>query len=235
MTTLTPSTRGLAPDETSTHVPDLGRASAWFGIAYTVCQLAVMVVMTTVVLPHGGGPSESHLLRGQGVLDAENLYRWGNFVFMLSGSLLLGFLGAVHLRLRRADASGVLAPIGLAAGALLALIWPMGGFLHDVALEAAAGGVDPRILGGWDSVAPYSLAFSVLPRLFFVGAIVLGLRLAGEAPWLQRLGVVILPVSLVGCAVTTTEAVFPLLALSTLAFELWVGAVAWHWLRSPRA
>jgi hypothetical protein len=193
-----------------------------------------MVVMATVVLPHGGGPSESPLARGQGVFEAENLYRMGNFVFMLSGSLLLGFLGAVYTRLRRVDASGVLATVGVAAGTLLALIWPMGGFLHDVALDVAAGGTDLRILGGWDSVAPYSLAFSVLPRLFFVGAIVLGLRMAGEAPWLQRVGVVIVPVSLVGSAVSVTAAVFPLLALSTLAYELWVGAVAWHWLRSAR-
>ena len=27
--------------------------------------------------------------------------------------------------------------------------------------------------------------------------------------------------------------VFPLLALSSLAYELWIGALAWHWLRRP--
>jgi hypothetical protein len=27
---------------------------------------------------------------------------------------------------------------------------------------------------------------------------------------------------------------FPVLALSTIGYELWVGAVAWHWLRSSR-
>src|SRR5205085_584139 len=83
---------------------------------------------------------------------------------------------------------GVLATIGVASGTLLALIWPLGGMLHDVALDVGAAGADPRILGGWDAVAPYSLAFSSLARVFFVGAIVLGLRLAGTAPRLQRPG-----------------------------------------------
>ena len=124
--------------------------------------------------------------------------------------------------------------MAVAAGTLLALIWPMAGMLHDVALETAAGGADPAILGGWDSVAPLSLAFSVLPRVFFVGAIVLGLRAAGSSPWLVRIGVVLLPLSLVGSATLVTGAMFPLLALSTLAYEVWVGAVAWHWLRGPQ-
>jgi hypothetical protein len=124
--------------------------------------------------------------------------------------------------------------VAVAAGTLLALIWPLAGVLHDVALDTAADGADLRILGGWDAVAPYSLAFSALPRLFFIGAIVLGLRMAGSAPWLQRIGVVLLPLSLLGSATLVAGAMFPLLALSTLGYELWVGAVAWHWLRTSR-
>ena len=58
--------------------------------------------------------------------------------------------------------------------------------------------------------------------------------MAGTAPWLQRTGLVLLPLSLLGSATLLTDALFPLLALSTLGYELWVGAVAWHWLRSER-
>ena len=228
-TTTRPDVPGNVPTD-----DDLTRTSARFGIAFTVCQLAVMVGMTLLVLPHGGSPVDPALERGQSVLDAEAWYRWGNYAFMLAGTLLLGFLGAVHVRLRRVDPTGVLATVAVAAGTLLTLIWPMAGMLHTVALETARGGTDVAILGGWDSVAPYSLAFSVLPRLFFVGAIVLGLRLAGAAPWLQRTGVVLLPLSLVGSATLVVNGLFPLLALSTLAYEVWVGAVAWHWLRRPR-
>jgi hypothetical protein len=212
----------------------MARVSARFGIAFTVCQLTVMVAMAVFVLPHGGSPSDPALERGHNVLDAESLYRAGNYVFMLAGMLLLGFVGVVHAKLRSVDASGVLATVGVAAGTLLAFAWPFAGVLHDVALDTATAGADVRILAGWDAVAPYSLAFSVLPRLFFVGAIVLGLRISGSAPWLQRIGIVLLPVSLVGSATLVSGALFPVLALSSLGYELWVGAVAWHWLRTSR-
>ena len=81
-------------------------------------------------------------------------------------------------------------------------------------------------------MAPYSLAFSALPRMFLIGAIVLGLRMLGTGTWLQRIGIVLLPLSLAGTATLVAGAFFPLLALSTLGYELWVGAVAWHWLRA---
>jgi hypothetical protein len=209
----------------------LERISARFGVAFTICQLGVMVAMAMLVLPQGGNIDDPPLVRGRHVLEAVTAYRVGNYGFMLAGSLLLGFLGVVAVRLRRVDSSGILATTATVAGTLLALVWPLGGLLHDVALEAADAGTDLRLLGAWDAVAPLSLAFSVLPRVFFVGAIVIGLRRSGTAPWLSRLGLLILPLSLVGSATLVIGDLFPLLALSTLAYELWVGAVAWHWLR----
>jgi len=214
---------------------DTVRLSTRFGLAFTVCQLTVMVAMAIFVLPHGGSPSDPALERGRNVLDAADLYRAGNYVFMVAGMLLLGFLGAVQARLRAVDSTGTLATVAVAAGTLLALVWPLAGVFHDVALDTAATGADPRILSGWDAVAPYSLAFSVFPRLFFVGALVIGLRAAGTAPWLQRIGMVILVLSAVGSATTLGGSFFPVLALSTLAYELWVGALAWHWLRDHRS
>ena len=213
---------------------DVARTSTWFGVAFTACQFVVMLLMSIVVLPKGGSPDDPALERGHRVLDAADLYSAGNYVFMISGVLLLGFLGAVHLRLRRVDSTGVLATVAVAAGTLLALVWPLAGVLHDVALDAARDGADLRLLGAWDAIAPYSLAFSALPRVIFLGALALGLRAAGTAPWLQRTAVVIIVVSLVGSATTVTSAVFPLLALSTLGYELWVGALAVHWLRDSR-
>lgn len=212
---------------------DVTRISTRFGVAYAVCQVAAMILISIVVLPHGGLPTDSALERGQGVLDAADVYRVGNYVLIVAGVLLLGFLGAVQARLRQVDRSGALATVAVAAGTLIALIWPLSGVLHDVALEAAAAGTDSdlRTLAGWDAIAPYSLAFSVLPRLFFVGALVLGLRAAGSNPWLQRTGVVILVLSLAGSATLIEGGLFPLTALSTLGFEVWVGVLAWRWLR----
>ena len=226
--------RGAVPDAPVASEHALTRLSARFGIAFTACQLLVMIAMAVFVLPGVGAPGDPAAERGQAILDVETAYRVSNYAFMVAGTLLLGFLGAVHVRLRRVDPSGVLSTVAVAAGTMLALVWPLAGVLHDVAMGAAADGTDVRLLAGWDAIAPYSLAFSVLPRLFLVGAIVLGLRVAGTAPWLQRAGLVLLPLSLLGSATLLTDALFPLLALSTLGYELWVGAVAWHWLRSER-
>jgi hypothetical protein len=245
-TSLTPTTtRSAAPTRPASgrhpdapSAPDgdrrLVRTSARFGVAFTICQLTVMVFMALFVLPQGGSPSDPPLTRGQNVFDAQTAYRLGNYGFMLAGTLLLGFLGALGSVLRRVDRSGVLATVAVSCGALLALIWPLGGVLHDVALETASAGADLHILAGWDSVAPFTLAFSVFPRVFLIGAVTLGLRMAGTGAWLQRAGWVLVPLSLVGSATLVSSALFPLLALTTLGYELWVGALAWHLLRSHR-
>jgi len=210
------------------------RISTRFGLVFAVAQLAVMVAMAVFVLPHEGLPSDPALERGQQALAAADVFRLGNFLFMAAGTLLLGFLGAVHVRLRRADDSGTLAAVAVASGALLALIWPLTGILHDVALDTAATGADVRILAAWDAIAPYGLAFSVFARVFFMGAITLGLRAAGGTPWLVRSAFVIIAVSLIGSATLISGALFPVLALSTIAYEVWVGVVAWRWLREDR-
>jgi hypothetical protein len=226
--------RGVVPGAPVVSELSLTRLSARFGLAFTACQLLVMIAMAVFVLPGVGAPGDPAAERGQAILDVETAYRVSNYAFMVAGTLLLGFLGAVHVRLRRVDPSGVLATVAVAAGTMLALVWPLAGVLHDVAMRTAADGTDVRLLAGWDAIAPYSLAFSVLPRLFLVGAIVLCLRMAGASPWLQRAGLLLLPLSLLGSATLLADAMFPLLALSTLGYELWVGAVAWHWLRSER-
>lgn len=214
---------------------DVVRISTWFGVAFAACQVAVLTFFSIAVLPNGGSPSDPALDRGRNILDSADLYQAGNYVFMISGVLLIGFLGAVQYRLRKVDATGTLASVAVAGGTLLALIWPLSGLLHDIALDAGREGTDLRLLGAWDAVAPYSLAFSVLPRVFFLGALALGLRAAGRAPWMQRIAVVLIAVSLAGSATLVVDAAFPLLALSTLGYELWVGALAGHWLRRDRA
>lgn len=216
---------------TRTEPLDTVRLSTRFGLLFPLTQIVTMVAMAVLVLPLGGSPDDPAADRGRALLEHATAYRAGNYVFMVSGVLLLGFLGAVAVRLRRIDSTGVLGTVAVAAGTLLALVWPMAGMLHDVTLETAASGTDLRILAGWDAVAPFSLAFSVLPRIFFVGAVVLALRATGASPWLVRAGIGILVVSAVGSATLLSGALFPVLALSTLAFEIWVAALALSWLR----
>ncbi|WP_028051242.1 hypothetical protein [Cellulomonas sp. URHD0024] len=219
-----------APTDTRSTL-DVERLSTRFGLAFPLSQVVVMIVMALLVLPNAGSPDDPPLERGARMLEGASAYKIGNFVFMIAGTLLLGFLGAVHLRLRRADGTGVLATVAVAAGTLLALIWPLAAVLHDVTVEAASAGGDLATFAGWDAVAPFSLSFSVLPRVFFIGAVVLGLRAENVAPGLRRMGLVLIAISLVGSATLVAGGLFPVLALSTLGFDLWLGALAWHWLR----
>ncbi len=218
--------------ETPTPRSSLSRLSARFGVAFAVSQVVVMVAMATLVLPKGGHPGLDPAEWGRRVMAADDWYRAGNYVFVLAGVLLLGFLGVVHERLKRVDATGVLSAVAVGAGTIVSFVWPYAAVLHDVAIEAAGTGADPRMLAGWDSVAPFSLAFSAVPRIFFVGALVIALRRSGTAPRLQQIGVALVPLFLVGSATLVIGACFPLLALSSLAYELWIGALAWHWLRN---
>ncbi|WP_054813695.1 hypothetical protein [Nocardia arizonensis] len=208
------------------------RQSARCGVAFAACQLAVVAAMAVLVLPKGGSPSTAPLERGVAVLDAQQFYRVGNFALMVSGMLLLGFLGVVGARLRDGDRSGATATVAVASGTLVALLWPLAGMLHDVALETADTGADARILAGWDAVAPFALALSAMPRALFIGAIVLSTQSVPGERWLRRTGVVVLGASLAGSATLVHSGLFPALAVSTLAFQLWVGALAWRWLRT---
>ena len=131
--------RGAVPAAPVASEHALTRLSARFGIAFTACQLLVMIAMAVFVLPGVGAPGDPAAERGQAILDVETAYRVSNYAFMVAGTMLLGFLGAVHVRLRRVDPSGVLSTVAVAAGTMLALVWPLAGVLHDVAMGAAAG------------------------------------------------------------------------------------------------
>ena len=133
---------------------------------------------------------------GTHVLEAADAYRIGNRTSSWwPACCCSASLGAVHVRLRRADATR--APQshrGTHAGALLALVWPTPRSSCTRRRPLARGRQRARTCA-WPAGTQsrhYSLAFSALPRVFFfVMAIVLALRLVGDSPWLQRTGIAI--------------------------------------------
>jgi hypothetical protein len=229
--TVSPSTDLFVP-ERSAGGPGVVRVSARFGVVFAVLQLVVMVAFSTMILPRGGSPTDPVLERGAHILGARDLYVAGNYALALSCLLLLGFLGVVSLRLRSADTTGVLATVAVAAGTLVAVIWPLAAVIHSVFLGIADAGADIRILAGADAIAPFCLALTALARCFFVAAIVLALRATGEHVVLRRTGVAVVVLSLLGSATMVVGEAFPALALSSLGFEVWVGVLAWRWLRT---
>ena len=141
-----PTTR-LDPTSESDAGSRFVRLSAGFGVAFALTQLATMVVMATTVLPLSGSPTDPVLQRSQRMLDAASTYRIANYIFILSGLIVLGFLGAVQTRLRRAEPTGTLATVAVAAGGLIAFVWPFAGVLHDLSLDVATAGGDLQFPG----------------------------------------------------------------------------------------
>ena len=50
--------------------------------------------------------------------------------------------------------------IVVAAGAAMALMWPLGGIISDIELDLALVGGDPATVSSLDAIAPYTLALS---------------------------------------------------------------------------
>ena len=74
----TTADRGAVPDAPVASEHTLTRLSARFGIAFTACQLLVMIAMAVFVLPNVGAPGDPAAERGQAILDVETAYRVSN-------------------------------------------------------------------------------------------------------------------------------------------------------------
>lgn len=204
------------------------------GLAYVVIQLVMMVGFAVLILPLGGSPDAPPLEHGAKVLQVAERYRLGNFLMLLPAPFLLVFLGGAYTALRRSVGSefGLVAAL---SGTLVALIWPLSAILHDVALDTARFGTDLRILAGEDAIAPYALALSAVFRAVLLFALALGARAERSFPrLLAPLGMVVAALGLVGSGVLVSGGLFPVLALSTLLFELWLGAWCLFALRAPQ-
>lgn len=216
------------------HPSPAERAALASGVAYAALQIAAMLLFGALILPAGGPPDLPAAEKAARVLAHADTYRLGNFLMLLPVPFLIVFLGGLFAALRRAEGGPVLGIAAVAGGALVALVWPLAAVLHDVALEAARLGADPAVLAGFDAIAPYSLALSAVPRAVLVLAVAAAVRWHGLAPRaLGTLGLIVALLGLVGTATLVNAALFPVLALSTLLFEVWMAALCLHLLRRP--
>jgi hypothetical protein len=103
------------------------------------------------------------------------------------------------------------------------MIWPLAAILSDIGIDIALAGGDAATVASLDAIAPYSLALSALPRMVLLLTVSAALLYHELAPrWIGWLGVAAGLLSLAGTATLVVSALFPLLALSTLFFELWI-------------
>jgi hypothetical protein len=200
------------------------RAGLLSGIGFAVLQLGAMLLFGLLILPRLGPMDATIAQRAAAYAEQGDLLRLGNYLLTLPTPLFLFFLGALFTGVRRAEGDGgPLAMAAVAAGAAMAMIWPLAAILSDIGIDIALAGGDAATVASLDAIAPYSLALSALPRMVLLLTVSAALLYHELAPrWIGWLGVAAGLLSLVGTATLVVHALFPLLALSTLFFELWI-------------
>ncbi len=207
------------------------------GIVFAVLQIVAIVFVTMFLLsrlPPVGSPLDEW---------AEALMRiptmtinMANYLLLLPVPFFLLFLGGLFGILRRAEGgSGTLAVSVLGAGIAVAVTWPFGILIAGISSSIVEAGGDLATAFALDGMAPFSLALSAFPRTVLLVATSLLLLESRLAPrWLGWLGLALALVSLIGTGMLLVGDLFPILALGTLIFELWVLALSISLVRSER-
>jgi adenosylhomocysteine nucleosidase len=222
----------------STPVSPWQRAALGCGAVFTLVQLTALAYFVVLIFPRFTAIDAPAPARAAAVAGLGNVMRVGNFLLLLGLPPFLGFVAGASVSLRRGPTTGgVFAALATIAGVAIAVIWPIGIVLTDVELDLAQAHGDPAVVSALDALAPYTLALSALPRAVFLVAVSAGARSRGLASTpLVYAGYAIAAVSVAGSATLLSANVFPILAMSTLAFEIWVGLVALALLRRlPKA
>ncbi len=207
------------------------------GALFGVLQIVAIVFTTMFVLsklPPVGAPLNewgealSRLPKMTGSI--------ANYLLLLPVPFFLLFLGGLYGVLRRAEGgSGALATSILGAGLTMAMTWPFGILIAGLSTDIVASGGDVATAYMLDGMAPFSLALSAFPRTVLLAATSLLLLGSGLAPrWIGWLGLALALVSFIGTGMFLMGDLFPILALSTLIFDLWVLAVSVSLVRSER-
>ncbi len=207
------------------------------GIVFAVLQIAAVVFATVFLLsrlPPVGAPLREW---ADALLRIPTLtVNLANYLLLLPVPFFLVFLGGLFGVLRRAEGgSGALAVSVLAAGVAMAMTWPMGIVIAGVSSGIVEGGGDLATAFALDGMAPFSLALSAFPRTVLLVAtslLLLGSRLA--PPWMGWAGFALALASFIGTGMFLAGDLFPLLALGTLLFDLWILALSVTLVRSER-
>ncbi|HEX7794487.1 MAG TPA: hypothetical protein VF456_09065 [Vicinamibacterales bacterium] len=211
------------------------RLSMMSGILYALAQLGAFVFFAIAILPRFAPVDAAPLVRAAAVKELGETLRVANFLLMLPIPFFLFFVGGAFSLLRKLEGgSDVLAATALAAGSAMALMWPLGAVISDLELDLAQAGGDAITVSVLDAIAPYSLALSAFARVVFVTALSVPILKLGKRLSLTAwTGIVIGILSLVGTTTLVFAAAFPVLALSTLLFDVWLLVFCVVWLRSP--
>jgi hypothetical protein len=227
------TTVAATPSVVSAHRAPSSRArfALASGAAFGLLQLVTAGVFGAVILPRLGDPSAPAAHWVAAYRAHGDLLRLGNYLLVLPTPLFLLFLGGLYEAMRRTGAEA-LAAAGVLAGAAAAMLWPLSAVLNDVAVDVARNGGDAGTVAALNGIGPYLLALGALGRVVLLGAGSAVLPRAGAVPrWIGALGYAAAGASAVGTLTLVDGRAFAVLALGTLAFDVWtlaLGVALWR-------
>lgn len=203
------------------------------GIAFSLMQLGALLYFILLVFPQMGPPDAAAQHVAFYTQHGMTL-KLGNYLMTLPTPFFLLFLGGLFGILRRAEGGrGVLANAAITSGAIVAILWPLSAVLNHIGIDIAQAGGDTATIVALDSIGAYMLALSALPRVVLLAGTAVTLLHSQLTPrWIGWAGLVLGVFSIIGSATLVLVDLFPLLALSTLLFELWVLALSVALLRN---
>lgn len=193
------------------------------GIAFSVMQFGAMFYFIILVFPQMGPPDATAQHVAFYTQHGATL-RLGNYLMTLPLPFFLFFLGGLSGFLRRPETGdSTLSTAAITSGAIVAILWPLSAVLNHIGLDIAQARGDAATIVALDAIGAYMLALSALPRAILLAAT--SVRLLQGRPllrWISWLGLVSAVISIVGSATLIDGQLFPVLALGTLLFELWI-------------
>ncbi|MBV9543754.1 MAG: hypothetical protein JOY61_05205 [Chloroflexi bacterium] len=213
------------------------RLSSVSGALFAAVQIAATAYFLIVLAPHL--PPLDAPLEQQGQFYSQ--YTFENalvaYLSVLPMPFFLVFLGGVFALLRRIEGGvGALTATALAAGVSVAIIWPIGIVVADSGQGLSHQGLAPLAVMAFDGVAQLSLALSALAGAVLLVTIAAGVLSADGLPrWLAYSAVVLAVVNLIGSVTLLNASLYPILAIGTLLFDIWVAALSGMLLRRVTA
>lgn len=198
------------------------------GAIFVILQLAALGYSIAFMFPEKPQPGAALAQHAAWYAQHGEVLITNNYLLVLVMPFFLFFLGGLYDALRRAEGGGsALTVAAVIAGAVMAIMWPLGCIMTNMGVTIARGGGDAATVWALDGMAPMTLALSALPRVIFLSATSIVLLQARQWPrWIGRLGLALAAISLIGSATLVLPSLFPLLGLGTLMFTLWILALS---------
>lgn len=200
------------------------------GMIYSLVQVALLVYAGVFILPVLGHPADPVDVRYNAYATYGTRLRIGNYLWAIPPVFFFIFLGGIYVYFNRLHESvrGILFSV-LLSGTALIMIWPIGAIISILGVDIAGMGGDKVTGWAFDSIVPYSLGLSTVPRAVFL--ICLSVLLIGERS-LAIPGLIIAGLSLCGTLVLVSGNFLPFSLGSALLFYVWTFLVSLHMFRT---